>query len=138
MNKKAEPMKLVFTSYRGSIGMDGLKVSMDRHAPRLCSYPALNYLIMPTTRNLTLTNMERICATILDNNWELVQDFIDEMHNLGLRQLILCDWCTTEQIVHGKFCPAGIIGRYIKNKADRDKEFGFPIEIKYGDGREVL
>lgn len=138
MNKKMEPMKLVFTSYRDSIGMDGLKVSMDKHTPKLCSYPILNYLVIPTTRNLTPVNIERICNAILDNNWNLIQDFIDEVYGLGIHQLVLCDWCTKEQIVQGKFCPAGIIGRYIQDKADRDEKFKFPIEIKYGDGREAL
>lgn len=128
-------MKLVFTSYRDSIGMEGLKVSLDRHAPKLCSYPALNYLIVPISRNLTPANMERICNAILDNNWNLIQDFIGEVYNLGLHRLTLCCWCTKEQISHGKFCPAGIIGRYIK---DRNGEFEFPIEISYRDGREVL
>lgn len=138
MNKKTKPMKLTFTSYRDSIGMDGIKVSLDRHAPKLCPYPALNYLIIPTARNLTPANIERICNAILDNNWNLVQGFIDEIYSLGLRHIVLCDWCTREQIVHGKFCPAGIIGRYIQDRADRDKEFEFPIEIDYKDGREVL
>lgn len=138
MGKKTEPMKLFFTSYRDSIGMDGLKVSMDKYAPKLCSYPTLSYLVMPMAKNLTVSNMERICNTILDNNWNLIQDFIDEMYDIGLRQLILCDWCTKEQIIQGKFCFAGVIGKYVKDKADRDGEFGFPIEIEYGDGRQAL
>lgn len=138
MSNKREPMKLVFTSYRNSIGMDGLKVSMDKHAPKLCSYPTASYLIIPTPRNLTPANIERICIAILDNNWNLIQDFVDEVYGLEIRQLILCCWCTKEQIAQGKFCPAGIIGRYIQDKADRDREFEFPIEIEYGDGREVL
>lgn len=133
-----EPMKLVFTSYRDSIGMDGLKVSLDRHAPKLCPYPALTYLVMPTSRNLTMVNIEKICGAILDNNWHLVRDFIDGVYDLGLRQVVLCDWCIKEQISRGKFCPAGIIGRYVKDKADRDGEFEFPIEIEYGDGRDGL
>ena len=138
MGKKTEPMKLMFTSYRNSISMGGLKVSLDRHAPKLCSYPALNYLVIPVPRNLTSINMERICTAVLDNNWNLIRDFIIETYNLGLRQLVLCCWCTEEQITHNKFCPAGIIGRYIKDKMDRDGEFEFPIEIEYGDGREML
>lgn len=133
-----ETMKLVFTSYRGSIGMDGLKLSLDRHAPKLCSYPTLSYLIIPMAKNLAVSNIERICNAVLDNNWDLIQDFIGEMYNLGLRQLVLCDWSTREQIAQGKSCFAGIIGKYIKDKADRDGGFEFPIEIKYGDGREVL
>lgn len=133
-----ETMKLVFTSYRDSIGMDGLKFSLDRHSPKLCSYPTLSYLIIPIAKNLTVPNIERICNVVLDNNWNLIQDFINEMYSLGLRQLILCDWCTKEQIALGKFCSAGIIGRYIKDKTDRDSEFEFPIEIGYRDGREAL
>ena len=133
-----QPMKLIFTSYRDSIGMDGLKLSLDRHAPKLCSYPTLTYLIIPVAKSLSVSSMERICNVVLDNNWNLIQDFISEMYNLGLRHLILCDWCTKEQIALGKFCFAGVIGRYIQDRADRDGEFKFPIEIKYGDGREVL
>ena len=133
-----DKMKLVFTSYRDSISMDGIKVSLERHAPKLCSYPALNYLVVPATRNLTGANMERICNAILDNNWDLIQDFIGEIYNLGIRQIVLCCWCTREQISQGKFCFAGVIGKYIQNRADRDGEFEFPIETKYGDGREVL
>ena len=136
MNK--EPMKLVFTSYRDSIGMDGLKVSMDRHAPKLCSYPTLSYLIIPMAKNLSVSNMERICNTILDNNWNPIQNFISGIYNLGLHRLTFCDWCTKEQIALGKFCFAGVIGRYIQDRADRDGEFEFPIEISYSDGREAL
>ena len=136
MDNKMEPMKLVFTSYRNSIGMDGLKVSLEKHAPKLCSYPALNYLVIPTTRRLTTSNMERICEAILDNNWDLIQDFIGEIYDLGLRQVVFCCWCTKEQIVQGKFCAAGIIGRYIEDKAQEG--FKFPIEISYGDGRDAL
>lgn len=138
MIKKTEPMKLVFTSYRDSIGMDGLKVSLDRHAPKLCSHPTLTYLIMPTSRNLTLANIERVCSAVLDNNWHLIRDFIDEVYNLGLYQIVLCCWCTREQIGRGKFCSTGIIGRYIKDKADRDGEFEFPIEMEFRDGRAEL
>lgn len=130
-----EPMKLVFTSYRDSIGMDGLKLSLDKHAPRLCSYPTLSYLIIPMAKNLAVSNMERICNAVLDNNWNLIQDFIDEMYNLGLRRLVFCDWSTKEQIIQGKFCFAGAIGKYIR---DRGGEFEFPMEIEYRDGREAL
>ena len=133
-----EPIKLTFTSYRDSIDLDGLKVSLDRHAPKLCSYSTLSYLVMPATKNLTPVNIERICNVILDNNWNLLQDFIGEIHSLGFRQLILCCWCTEKQISLGKFCPAGIIGRYIRDRADNDGAFKFPIEIEYRDGREVL
>lgn len=135
MNKKMEPMKLVFTSYRDSVEMNGLKVSLDRHAPKPCSYPTMTYLIMPVPRNLTASNTEQICNAILDNNWKLILDFIMEMHGLGIRQIILCDWSTKEQIAQGKFCPANIIGLYIQSKSG---ELEFPIEVKYGDGREAL
>jgi len=138
MNTKIEPMKLVFTSYRDSIGMEGLKVSMDKHAPKLCSYPTLNYLIVPTTRNLTIANMGRIIEVVLDNNWSLVRGFIDEIYDLGIRQLVLCCWCTKEQIAAGRICESTIIGRYIKDKANRGGQLTFPIEIEYGDGREML
>ncbi len=133
-----EPMKLVFTSYRDSISMDGLKISMDKHSPKMCSYPILSYLIIPISRGLTVSNMERICGVVLDNNWNLIQDFIDETYKLGIHQLVLCCWCTKEQIALGRFCSAGIIGRYIQDKADRDGGFEFPIEIEYGDGRDAL
>jgi len=131
-------MKLVFTSFRDSIGLSGLKVSIDRHTPKLCSYSTLEYLVMPNIRNLSPVNAERICQSVLDNNWELFKDFVEDMQSLGIDQIVLCDWATKEQIVNHKFCPAGIIGRYIKDKVDRDSEFGFDMEIEYLDGREVL
>jgi len=138
MRNKLEPMKLTFTSFRDSIDLDGLKVSIDKHAPRLCSYPTLTYLVMPMTRSLSRDNMERICCSILDNNWELIKDFIEEIYEFGIRRIVLCDWATREQITHGKFCAAGIIGKYVMDKADRDNEFQFAIELEYRDGREVL
>jgi len=138
MNEKLETLELVFTSYRDSMDMRGLKVSLDKHAPKMCSYPALNYLIMPSTRNLLPQNMERICNAILDNNWNLLQDFIIESYDMGVRQLTMCCWCTKEQIAHGKFCPARIIGNYIEKIMEQEGSFRFPIDIKYGDGREVL
>jgi hypothetical protein len=133
-----KPIKIIFASFRDSMGMEGVKFSIDKHTPRLCSYPTLEYLIMPMARNLTPNNMERICHSVLDNNWELIKDFLDTMYNLGLYQVILCDWCTKEQISRGKFCAAGIIGRYIMDKADRDGEFSFKVEVEYRDGREAL
>jgi len=132
-----EPMKLVFTSFRDSMRLDGLKVAVDRHLPKLCSYPTLSYLIMPTTKNLSMTNMEKLCQIILDNNCELIQDFITEVHTLGINQIVFCDWATTEQISHGKFCAAAIIGRYIQNRVNAG-EFEFLVEIDFRDGREVL
>ena len=135
MNK---PLRITFTSFRDSMSMDGIKFSIDRRTPKLCSYPTLEYLVMPMTRNLTPNNMERICHSILDNNWELFKDFLETMHGFELYQIVLCDWCIKEQIVYGKFCAAGIIGRYIMDKADRDGEFEFGMEVEYRDGREVL
>jgi len=131
-------MKIIFTSFRDSVDLDGAKFSIDRHTPRLCSYPTLEYLIIPTIRNLSEENMERICHSVLDNNWELIKDFLETMNELGLEKVTLCDWATKEQIVHGKFCSAGIIGRYILDRVDRDGEFAFKIEIEMRDGREVL
>lgn len=136
MNECQETMEVTFTSYRGSIDLPGFKVSLDKHAPKMCSYPALNYMIMPSTRNLSPQNMERICDTILDNNWNLLQDFMLEVYDLGVRQVVMCCWCTKEQIAHGKFCPAGIIGRYMEKM--QSESFTFPITIKYEDGREAL
>ena len=133
-----EPMKLAFTSFRDSTKMCGLKISLDKHIPRLCSYPTLTYLTIPIIKSLSPTNMERICHAILDNGWELTQDFINEVYELGIRYIVLCDWATKEQIGVGKFCAAGIIGRYIQDKVDRDNEFEFPVEIEYRDGREAL
>ena len=138
MNKETEPIKLVFTSYRGSIGIDGLKVSIDKHSPKLCSYATLSFMVISAPRSLSAYNMERICTVVLDNNWGLIQDFISKIYELGIRQLVLCCWCTKEQIAIGKFCSAGTIGRYIQDRADRDNEFEFPIETEYGDGREAL
>ncbi len=131
-------MELVFTSYRDSINMDGLKVSLDFHAPKLCSYPALLYFIMPTTRGLIKSNVERVYNAVMDNNWELIKDFINEIYDLGIYKIAFCDWATKEQILHGKLCVAGIAGRYIEDKACRDDEFGFPVKISYKDGREIL
>lgn len=134
-----DKMKLVFTSFRDSQNESGLKVSIDRHTPKMCSYPTLTYLIVPTvSKSLNQVNMERICTSILDNNWELIQDFITDIYDLGIRQITFCDWATKEQITYGKLCMVGIIGRYIKDKADRDEGFPFPVEIIYKDGREVL
>lgn len=135
---KNETMTLVFTSFRDSISLEGLKVAIDYHTPKLCSYPTATFMVMPNTRNLSNTNLERICNTVLDNNWELLKDFIMEVYGLGISQIVFCDWATKEQIAHGKFCPAGIIERYIRDKVERDAEFEFPIKITMRDGREVL
>ena len=131
-------MKIIFTSFRDSIGLTGLKLSIDRHTPRLCSYATLEYLVMPNIRNLNPINAERVCQSVLDNNWELIKDFIEDIQSLGIDQIVLCDWATKEQIANHKFCPAGIIGRYIADKVDRDSEFRFPVEIEMLDGRDAL
>jgi hypothetical protein len=134
-----DKMELVFTSFRDSQSISGLRVAIDRHTPKMCSYPTLTYLIVPTmSKSLSPVNMERLCNTVLDNNWELIQDFIVEIYDLGIRQIVFCDWATTEQVAGGKLCMAGVIGRYIKDKADRDGGFPFPIKLEYRDGREVL
>jgi len=131
-------MKLVFTSFRDSIGLTGLKVSIDRHTPKLCSYATLEYLIMPNIRNLNPVNAERVCQSVLDNNWELFKGFVEDIQSLGIDQIILCDWATKEQITNHKFCPAWIIGRYIQDRMDRDSEFEFKVEVEFRDGREAL
>ena len=128
-------MTLVFTSYRDSMNMEGLKVSLDRRMPKLCSYPTLSYLVMPLARNLNELTVERICIAIIDGSWDLIRDFIQTIYDTGIKQIVFCDWCTREQIANGKFCPAGMIGKYI---ADRKLEFDFPLEIEYADGREAL
>ncbi len=130
-----EPVRLIFTSFRDSRSIDGLKVSMDNHPPKFCSYPTLLYLVTPRVINLSKDNMERICQAILDNNRELIRDFISEVYGLGIRQIVFCDWATKEQISFGKPCMAGVIGQYIRNMAN---EFEFTIEIEYRDGRDVL
>ncbi len=132
-----ELMELYFTSYRESIDMRGLKLSLDRHSPKLCQYPAMSYMTMVMARDLTVANIRRICSAIMDNNWNLISAFINDMHDLGLRRLIFCDWSTKEQIAQGKFCFAGIIGQYIQSRID-NREFKFPVEIDYGDGRVGL
>lgn len=131
-------MKLVFTSYRKSMELEGLKVSIDKHAPKLCPHATLNWLVIPVARNLSRASVERICNITLDNNWHLMRDFICQVHKLGVYQIVLCCWCTEEQILQGKHCFAGIIGKYMQGKIDRDGEFSFPIEISYGDGRKAL
>jgi hypothetical protein len=137
--KSNEPMKLVFTSFRDSMTMEGMKMSIDKHTPKLCAYPTLTYLVVPTaSKSISKENMERICETILDNNWTLIRDFIVEAYeNLGVRQIILCDWATAEQIATGKPCMAGVIARYIEREV-KNLEFTFPMEIEMRDGREVL
>jgi hypothetical protein len=133
-----DKMKLIFTSFRDSQTEVGLRVSIDKHTPKMCSYPTLTYMIMPSvSKNLTQVNTERLCHLLLDNNWELIQDFIIEVYELGIRQIVFCDWATAEQIKIGKLCAAGTMGRYFKEKIDA-KGFEFPIELEYRDGREVL
>jgi len=128
-------MNIIFTSFRDSMGIGGLKFSIDKHTPKLCSYPTLEYLIIPMARNLTGQSMERICHVIMDNNWDLIKDFLESMDELGVKRITLCDWATKEQISHGKLCPAGVIGRYIM---EHSSELGLEVELEYKDGREVL
>jgi hypothetical protein len=131
-----DSMKLVFTSFRDSQELGGLRVSIDKHTPKMCSYPTLSYLIVPSmSKSISPINMERLCAAVLDNNWELIQDFIISIYDLGIRQIVFCDWATTEQIAGGKMCMAGVIASYIKAETNG---FAFPIEIECRDGREAL
>jgi len=132
-------MQLVFTSFKDSQSMDGFKVSIDKHTPKLCSYPTITYMIVPTaSKSLTRDNMERICESIMDNNWLLIQDFVTELYEEhGVRKIVFCDWATSEQIAHGKICMAKSIGQYIEREV-LNNEFEFPVEIIYGDGRETL
>ncbi len=131
----SEPIKLTFTSYRDSMEMDGLKVSMERHAPKLCNYLIMSQLVIPMPRYLTHDNMGQVCITVLNNNWNLINGFIRDIYKLGIYHMVFCCWCTVEQINVGKFCSAGTIGKYIM---DRKEEFGFDVEIEYGDGRVGL
>lgn len=130
-----EPLEITFTSYRDSIGISGLKLSIEKHTPKPCSYPVLLYLVMPLARHLSVVNMRRVCNVILDNNWDLLRNFIIDTHGLGIKRLVLCDWCTKEQIIAGKFCVANIIGDYIELQARVDDAFEFPVTIEYRDGR---
>ena len=86
-----ELIELVFTSYRESMTMTGMKFSLDRHSPRLCSYPALGYMTMIMTRDLTMVNVQRVCSAVLDNNWNLIHNLIYDMHDLGIHRIIFCD-----------------------------------------------
>uniref|UniRef100_A0A6M3KPR0 Uncharacterized protein n=1 Tax=viral metagenome TaxID=1070528 RepID=A0A6M3KPR0_9ZZZZ len=95
----------------------------------------MGFMLLPNTRSLSVVNTERVCNVVLDNNWELIKDFIDEIHDLGINRVVFCDWATKEQIAHGKWCPAGIIGNYIKT---RTEEFGYTVTITMLDGRDVL
>jgi hypothetical protein len=128
-------MSVVFTSFRDSRDLPGLKLSLDRHLPKQCGQPILGYLSVPKIDSLTQASIESVYKTVLDNNWELVKTFLDDMFELGIRQVVLCDWATKEQIENSKFCAAGIIGRYISN---RDLDFDFPVQVSYRDGRESL
>ena len=137
--KYSEPMKVIFTSFRDSMTMEGMKMSIDRHTPKLCAYPTLTYMVIPSaSKSISKESMERICETIMDNNWTLIRDFIVEAYEtLGVRQIILCDWATAEQIATGKPCMAGTIKRYIEREV-KNLEFTFPVELEMRDGREVL
>jgi len=137
--KSTEPMKIVFTSFRDSMTMEGMKMSIDKHTPKLCAYPTLTYMVIPSaSKSVSKDSMERICETIMDNNWTLIRDFIVEAYDtLGVRQIILCDWATAEQIATGKPCMAGTIARYIEREV-KNLEFTFPVEIELRDGRSAL
>lgn len=134
-----EKMVLVFTSFRDSMELEGMKMSIDKHTPKLCAYPTLTYMVIPTaSKSISKDSMERICETIMDNNWALIRDFIVEAYDtLGVRKIILCDWATAEQIATGKPCMAGTIARYIEREI-KNLEFTFPVEIELRDGRDAL
>lgn len=133
--KSDKEMVLVFTSFRDSIVMDGLKVALDRHTPKLCSYTVAEFMTMPYSRRLSNESMAQICEMMVVDNWELIKDFVEEIYGLGIYRIVFCDWATEEQIKNGRFCGAGIIGKYIMDRAD---EFGFGIRIEMEDGREGL
>ena len=136
MEKELKPtMRIVFTSFKESIEMDGLKLSRDRHAPKLCAYPTFNPLIMPIIRNFTVENAKRVCDVVLDNNWNLIYDLVNTVYKLNIHQLVLCCWCTKDQILNGKSCTSVFIGKYI---SDSKWSFTFPISVEYGDGRVGL
>lgn len=128
-----DEMRLVFTSYRDSLNMEGLKLSLDKKPPKYCPYPVVPYLAFTLSGNLSKENVEKICTITLDNNWSLVQTLLLDMYGLGIRKAVMCCWCTKEQIDNGKFCSADMIGRYIESHA---ADLYFPIKIEYGDGRE--
>lgn len=130
----SEPMKLTFTSFRDSMNLEGLRVSIDRHTPKLCHYPVLTYMEVPRMEHLTMENQEKIVHITMENSWELLESFIMEAHDLGIRRIIFCDWATKEQIENKKFCAAGMIGKYVVEK----ECFEFPMEVEYRDGRERL
>jgi len=131
--KEKPIMKLVFTSFRDSMELEGgLKLSIDRRVPKLCSYPTFGPLTISTMKNLTVENLERVIMAVLDNNWNLVVSFIKEMWALGIRKLVLCDWCTKEQIEDGKLCSARLVGEYLlRSEIWND----FDLEVEYRDGR---
>ena len=123
-------MKIIFTSYRDSMLIGGLKLSIERHVPKLCSYPVVPYLALPQPRNISAENIARIHEAILDNNWGLIQNLIRDASALGIEQIVLCCWCTEEQLSYGKACVAPVIGKYIENNFD-----DFKVDIEYRDGR---
>jgi len=135
MNK--ESLDLIFTSFRDAQELSGLRVSIDRHIPKQCPYPTLSFLTIPLSKTLSPKSIEQICQIYLENNWNQVKGFLDNMYGLGIRQIVLCDWATKSQIEAGKLCVAGIIGRYIKYKAENGV-FDYPITILYDDGRDKL
>jgi hypothetical protein len=134
--KTGDVLEILFTSFRDSMTRDGLKVSMCKHAPKMSAHPTLSYLIMPDTERVSKDTLEKICSHIMDNNRDLVNDFLGSIYDLGIRRLIICCWCTGTQIEHGKLCVARTVGDYIGSQIAL--ELDFPIEIKYADGREKL
>jgi len=122
------PLEIVFTSFRDSIGMEGLKLSLDHRPPRYCSYPVVNYMVELNVRS----SQEKLYDIILKDNWLLIKDLLESIYEVTSR-VIFCCWCVKERISHGGVCIAPLIGKFIK---DRAEEFEFPIEVEYGDGRK--
>jgi len=122
------PLEIVFTSFRDSIGMEGLKLSLDRRPPRYCSYPVVNYMVELNVRS----SQEKLYDIILKDNWLLIKDLLESIYGVTSK-VIFCCWCIKERLSHGGVCIAPLIGKYIKGRAE---EFEFPIEVEYRDGRK--
>ena len=135
-----EKMTLVFTSFRDSMNLDGLKVSIERRPPRLCSYPVLPFMEIPKSDNLDKDGLERVVRSVMDNKINLIMDFIINTYELGIYKIVFCDWKTKEQIAQGDFCPSRVIKDYLEKNSPfgNDAEFPFPVEFEMRDGREVL
>ena len=122
------PLTLIFTSFRDSIGMGGLKLSLDRKPPKHCSYPVVLYMVEFDVRS----SQEKLYDIILEDNWLLIKDLLENIYGVTNR-VIFCCWCVKERLNHGGVCIAPLVGKYIK---DRAEEFEFPIEVEYRDGRK--